>query len=62
MYMYPTVTALSKYSPVLPSLSLSLPVSEYPQSTNSSRISFSDAPSNTGVAMYQPFVFAARPR
>ena len=55
-YTYiPTVTLLSKASPVLPSYKTSFSISHYIQLfLRHSSISSSVAPSNTGVAICQP--------
>ena len=47
--MYPTVILLSKVSPVLPSYSTVFPFALYPASSKYFSISFSVAPSNTGL-------------
>ena len=60
--MYPTVTGFSKYSPLLPSLNQIFPVFGYPASSKASSISISLAPSNTGVATFQPNLLAASPK
>ena len=60
--MYPTVTRLSKGSPVRPSYRTVLPSSGRPAWVRQARMSSSWAPSNTGVITFQPNSAAARPR
>ena len=62
MYITPTVTGLSNFSPVRPSINIDFPSSLRPASRSNSFISSSDAPSNTGVATFHPSAFAAIPK
>ena len=62
MYITPTVIGLSNGSPVLPSYRMVFPSSLIPACANNSLTSFSVAPSNTGVAIFQPNALAAPPK
>ena len=62
MYITPTVTGLSNFSPVLPSYSTDLPSGVRPTFSNNSAISYSEAPSNTGVAIFHPSSRTAAPK
>ena len=55
MYITPTVTLWSNGSPVRPSKSTIWPERGRSASSSSEWISFSRAPSNTGVATWMPF-------
>ena len=62
MYITPTVTGLSNFSPVLPSYRSVFPSGVRPTFLSSSSISASVAPSNTGVAIFQPNSRVAAPK
>ena len=62
MYITPTVTGLSNFSPVLPSYKTVFPSGVRPTFCNNSSISDSCAPSNTGVAIFHPNSLAAAPK
>ena len=62
MYWTPTVTGLSKGSPVLPSYRIDFPSTDNPVSFNNCSISSWFAPSNTGVAIFHPFSLATIPK
>ena len=62
IYWTPTVTGLSNGSPVLPSYRIDFPSVDKPLSASNSSISSWLAPSNTGVAIFQPRFLATIPK